>query len=176
MKPRTMAALLAVATVSLVGAGWGAVSAGGAPGPVGRTCTWGGTPAAPTGTFSLQPGLTNTPAPWPLKFKASGPLGGDCSGTMTFVGYNIAGSSCLFAGFEGVVNGLPGVAHFWGRGSLLAPSQLYDSAGNLVGEENANLITEATLTEGAATCSTPEGFTGGDPAMFSSVLQLFADG
>ena len=95
---------------------------------------------------------------------------------MTWVGHIPAGSTFLFGGFEGVVKGLPGVAHFWGRGSLLAPSQLYDRAGNLVGEENANVITEATLTEGAATCRTPEGFTGGDPAMFSSVLQLFTDG
>lgn len=178
MRYRATIASLAVATASLVGAGWGAAPAGGAPGPAGKTCTWGGTPAAPTGTFSMEPGLTNLPAPWPLEFKATGVLAGDeeCEGTMTWVGHIPAGSTCLYARFEGVVKGLPGVAHFWGQGNLLAPSQLYDRDGNLVGEENANIITEATLTAGTAGCNSPEGFTGGDPATFSSVVQLFTDG
>ena len=37
-------------------------------------CTWGGTPAAPSGTFQLNPGLTNTPAAGPLHLVATGDL------------------------------------------------------------------------------------------------------
>src|SRR5437667_376349 len=35
-------------------------------------CTWGGTPANPTGTIAFDPGLTVIAAPFALKFKAVG--------------------------------------------------------------------------------------------------------
>jgi hypothetical protein len=73
---------------------------------------------------------------------------------------------------EGTVKGLEGVTRFWGRGGLLFPSLLYDSGGNVVGSENADIITEANRPH-TTDCSTPEGFTGGWPGMFSSVIELF---
>lgn len=136
------------------------------------TCTWAGTPDAPTGTFTVNPGLTDIPSPGPLKFMATGELGGQCSGNMTFVGQLDAGATCAFAEFEGTVKGLSGVARFWGKGSLLVPSVLYDRAGNVVGSENAQILTETNFQH-TADCTTPEGFTGGWPAMFSSVIELF---
>src|SRR3954453_3850691 len=100
------------------------------------TCTWAGTPAAPTGTFTVSPGVTNLPSAGPLKFVATGPLSGTdprCRGQMKFVGQLDAGSTCAMALFEGTVQGLPGVVRWWGRGGLDVPSYLYDKAGNLVG-------------------------------------------
>src|SRR3954453_16092348 len=105
-------------------------------------CTWGGTPANPTGTISSDPGLTNFPAPFALKFEATGVVegGGPCHGQdVTFAGQIDAGSSCTGGvGFEGRVIGLPGVAWLWGRGVLtVARELLYDSNGNLVGSDQA---------------------------------------
>jgi len=137
------------------------------------TCSWGGSPSAPTGSFTITPGLTNRPAPGALKFKAVGKLAGQaplCQGRLKFVGQIDAGSDCAFAAFEGVVEGLPGVARFWGRGSLDVPSVLYGPEGNVVGVENAEIATEENLVN-SLKCQTPEGFTG--PAGFSSTVVLF---
>ena len=89
---------------------------------------------------------------------------------MKWVGQVGAGSTCAVASFEGAVKGLHGVARFWGKGSLLVPSHLYDEAGNVVGVENANIMTQhnSSLT---ASCTAPGGFTG--PADFSSVVELY---
>src|SRR5947208_11251835 len=108
-------------------------------------CTWGGTPAAPTGTFSINPGVTNTPSSGPLKFFATGRLGGGpgCRGTMTWIGQLDQGSSCPFSTFRGRVKGFPGVTSFVGRGNLDVPSLLYDRRGNLVGVENAEIATQS---------------------------------
>jgi hypothetical protein len=163
---RAIIGTTAVAAV-LLAAGVGAGSAQAA-----TTCTWAGTPDAPTGTFTVKPGVTNLPSPGPLKFTATGALGGQCAGTMTFTGQLDAGASCSFAEFEGAVRGLAGVTRFWGKGSLLVPSVLYDSAGNVVGSENAQILTETNFPH-TTDCATPTGFTGGWPAMFSSVIELF---
>jgi len=151
----------------------GAFGAAGAtvPAQAATTCTWAGTPAAPTGTFTVKPGVTNLPSSGPLKFAATGSLGGQCSGTMTFTGQLDAGATCAFAEFEGTVRGLPGVTRFWGKGSLLVPSLLYDRAGNVVGSETAQILT-ATNFPHTVDCATAEGFSGGWPAMFSSVVEL----
>jgi hypothetical protein len=137
------------------------------------TCTWAGTPLAPTGTFTIDPGITNFPAATPLKFVATGALTGDdarCHGqTMKWVGQIDAGSTCLLANFEGTIRGLAGVASFWGRGSLDVPSYLYDSAGNLVGVEDAQIVTQENAPH-YTDCTTPSGFT---RANFSSVVVLF---
>ena len=93
---------------------------------------------------------------------------------MTFTGQMDAGATCAFSEFEGTVKGLPGVKRFWGKGSLLVPSLLYDSAGNVVGSETAQILTETNFSHNTD-CATPEGFTGGWPAMFSSVVELFGE-
>lgn len=137
----------------------------------GGTCTWAGTPAAPTGTFSVTPGVTNTPSSGPLKFVATGRLAGGpgCHGTMTWIGRLDAGATCSFSTFRGRVYGFPGVARFVGRGSLDVPSLLYDRKGNVVGVENAEIATQANQSR-FLDCTTPQGFTGGWPGMFSSVI------
>ena len=55
-------------------------------------CTWGGTPAAPTGVATFSPGITNTPSTGPIEFTATGELGGGegCTGRLTFRGVTIA--------------------------------------------------------------------------------------
>ena len=166
MRNRSVLAPMALVTACLA---LSAVAA--APADARSTCTWAGTPAEPTGTFTIDPGVTNVPSAGPLKFKATGQLGGECSGTMTFAGQLDAGSSCAFAEFEGSVKGLPGVARFWGKGNLLVPSVLYDSAGNVVGLEAAQIVTETDIAH-YTDCSTPEGFAGGWSDMFSSVVEL----
>lgn len=137
------------------------------------TCTWAGTPAAPSGTFTITPGTTNFPSAGPLKFVATGPLAGQdarCRGPMEFDGQIDAGASCLLPlSFEGAVRGLPGVARFWGKGNFDVPSYLYDKAGNLVGIENAQILTQDNSSH-FLDCSTPNGFTGGT---FSSNVVLF---
>jgi len=142
-----------------------------APAQASTTCIWGGTPAAPTGVFTVSPGLTNIPSASPSDFTATGHLGGACSGYMTFRGRIGAGATCSDGTFAGSVTGLPGVVRFEGFDLTgLAPSRLYDRAGNLVGSENAQLLT--TDNAPFASCGTTEGFTRGT---FSSVMELFGD-
>jgi hypothetical protein len=113
------------------------------------------------------------PSSGPLKFIATGRLGGNCHGTMTWIGQLDAGATCPFSTFRGRVNGLPGVARFVGRGTLDVPSLLYDRKGNLVGVENAEIATQSNSSH-FLDCTTPQGFTGGSPDNFSSVLTRFA--
>jgi hypothetical protein len=143
----------------------------------GLTCTWAGTPAAPTGVFWVTPGVTNTPSAGPLKFVATGRLAGGpgCHGTVKFIGQLDAGATCPESTFRGRVRGLPGVARFLGHGSLDVPSQLFDRKGNFVGIENANIMTQSNLSH-MLDCTTPQGFRGGWPGMFSSVLTRFGAG
>src|SRR5438105_2789939 len=59
---RAIAASIAAVAAVLAVAGWCAGTAGAA-----TTCTWGGTPADPTGTFEFTgPGFTNTPSSGPV--------------------------------------------------------------------------------------------------------------
>jgi hypothetical protein len=164
MRVRAMIGATVVGTALMALSGAGAASAQAA-----TTCTWGGTPAEPTGTFVISPGLTNTPAAAPLAFKATGPSAGGCSGRITFTGQMNAGSTCLAITWQGKVKGLPGVARFAGGGSLLGPSLLYDSHGNVVGSETATVQMLPGDSE-PLDCNTPEGFT---HAHFSSVIELF---
>jgi hypothetical protein len=164
------------ATIALAAAaaaaGLSAIPAQATPGV---TCTWAGTPVAPTGTFWVTPGVTNSPSSGPLKFLAVGRLGGGarCHGTMKFVGQLDAGATCPYSTFRGRVYGLRGVRRYLGHGSLDVPSQLFDRRGRFVGVENANIMTQANLGH-TLDCATPGGFAGGWPAMFSSVVTLFA--
>src|SRR2546423_14008301 len=133
MRPRAIAALTAVAAASLVAGGWGATSAQAA-----TTCTWGGTPAEPTGTVSYpRQGITNTPSTEPLPFTATGPLAGGCSGTLTYRGVQATGSTAAFGPFEAKAIGLRGAVRAPGDGTVgLAPALLSDKAGKVVGSAN----------------------------------------
>jgi hypothetical protein len=132
-------------------------------------CTWSGTPTEPTGTFEFSPGITNTPASEPLRLIATGPLGGGCSGTLTFKGS--AGGTCAYGTGEGTTKGLPGVAR-WKAEVIagLAPALLYNNRGEVVGSENAQLVTNVVGEEDPLiACNTPEGLKRGK---FSSVIEL----
>src|SRR3954454_19363018 len=98
-------ALLATVVVLVIGAA-GTATAGAA-----TTCTWAGTPAAPTGTFTISPGLTNVPSAGPSVFKVTGKLAGDpgCSGTFVYTGQVDGGGTCTENTFEGRANGIRGV-------------------------------------------------------------------
>jgi hypothetical protein len=151
-----------------------AVSIGGAaPAEAATTCTWGGTPAAPTGWFTLRPGITNTPSAGPLAFRATGELAGGagCTGKLIYDGEFDAGASCLASTFHATVKGLSGVARAVGTADNLipAPALLYDANGNVVGTEVAQIVTEGSVPH-YTDCTTADGFTGGG---FSSVVQLF---
>src|SRR5438874_10137718 len=78
MRPRAIIATAAVAAASLAALGTGAASAQAA-----TTCTWGGTPAEPTGSvyYTGGQGPTNTPSTEPLPFVATGPLAENAVGS-----------------------------------------------------------------------------------------------
>jgi hypothetical protein len=156
---------LAASCLALAGGGSAAAQAS-------STCTWGGTPAAPTGRFTVRPGLTNTPAPEPLKFSATGVLagGGRCTGQMTLAGQVNAGSTCLLASFEGTVRGVPGVARFWGAGSALVHEFLYDKDGNLVGADQPSVAPPPADDPLYMNCGSPQGET---DLGFSAIVELF---
>jgi hypothetical protein len=58
---------------------------------------------------------------------------------MTLAGEVNAGSTCLWASFQGTVREVPGVAGFWGEGNALVHEFLYDKAGNLVGTDEPSV-------------------------------------
>jgi len=153
----------AVAAGVLAVAGMGTASA-----QVPKTCTWGGTPLAPTAQNYVPQGLSNTASTQPVYFHAVGPLGGQCHGTMIFDGYMDAGASCGSANFHARVYGLPGIRSV--AGTLVAglsPAKLYDRHGNLVGSENANFLSDPSSI---TACNTPQGVTHN---RFSSLIELF---
>ncbi len=168
MKSRTIIPLAAIALASPFDSALAA-----APAQAARTCTWGGTPVNPTGkvTYAGQ-GITNTPSSEPLPFIATGPLAGDCSGTLTYRGVQAAGSTCEAGPFEARVIGLRGVVRAAGENVVgLVPALLYDRNGNVVGSENPQVLTSGTEEQnfGFQSCNTPEGFKEGN---FSSVIEL----
>lgn len=164
MRLRAMIGAAAVAAVTVM-AGAGTASAAGS-----KICTWGGTPLAPTGQSDQYPGVNNTPSPVPMYFRATGPLGGDCHGTLTFDGVEDAGSTCSLITFHGRAYGLPGVASFAGVAAAGgSPGRLYDRQGNLVGQEESQFLTNRDAVAG---CNTPEGLTHNN---FSTVIELFGN-
>jgi hypothetical protein len=158
-----------VAVVSLLGTGllgsWDGVHASSpAPPPAGTTCTWGGTAADPTGSFSITPGLTNDPSTAPSRFFVTGELSGGpgCQGTLTYIGQIDAGGTCAYNFFDGAARGLPGVTSFAGVGAgPLGPARLYDGDGNVVASENADVTTAKNIPH-FLDCRTPDGFSGGN--------------
>jgi hypothetical protein len=167
MRFRATIGMMVLAGACLVWAAAGSASA-----EASTLCTWGGTPAEPTGTFSVSPGLTNTPAPEPLKFTATGPLagGGICTGKMTFAGQINAGSTCLYATFQGIVKGLPGVDRFWGEGTALVQDLLYDKDGNLVGTDQPSVAPPPGDDPLYMNCGSTQGETAFG---FSAIVELF---
>jgi hypothetical protein len=168
---RLVAVVALLATAFL---GWfSGVQAAPAPPAAGTTCTWGGTAADPTGTFTIRPGLTNTASTAPSHFLVTGELSGDpgCRGALSFIGQIDAGGTCASNFFDGAARGLPGVWSFAGVGvTSLGPARLYDRDGNVVASENADINT----TDNAAhflDCNNPSGFRGGN---FHSVI-VFAE-
>src|SRR5256714_12531581 len=119
MSSRTMIGLV-IAAASLAPFAWTAPPAAGAETPPAprATCAWGGTAATPTGTFTISPGLTNTPLAAPAVFKVTGELAGGpgCRGTLTYDGQIDAGGTCLVNTFQGRARGIPGVRRFVGVG------------------------------------------------------------
>jgi hypothetical protein len=168
MKSRALIGSAAAIAACLAFAGWNAAVAGAT-----TTCTWGGTPAAPSGWFTLSPGLTNTPTAGPVDFKAVGVLAGGpgCTGKLSCDGVFDPGASCLASTFHVRVKGLPGVVRAVGTADNLvpAPALLYDKDGNVVGTEAASIVTEANAPH-YTDCMTATGYTGGN---FSSVVELF---
>jgi hypothetical protein len=166
---RAIFGFLAVGAACVAWAAGGAASA-----QANTTCTWGGTPAAPTGWVTMTPGPTNTPSAGPLDFTATGELAGGagCTGQFTFIGQMDAGATCAFSTFQGTARGLPGVRRFAGVAPVgILPARLYDKDGDIVGSENAQVDTLANAPN-FPNCNTPEGFTEGN---FSSVIELFGD-
>jgi hypothetical protein len=156
-----IAALAASVTLAVVAA---------APATATTTCTWGGTPAAPTGIYTITPGLLLTPSTEPLDFWATGELAGDprCVGELTFTGQIDTGGTCAYFTGGGKAKGLPGVATFRGGGpGPIAASFLYDKKGNVVGYEQPVV---QQLEGDPQNCDPPEGITHGH---FSSVIELF---
>jgi hypothetical protein len=148
---------------------------GGSAAQAATTCTWGGTPANPTGWFEFTggQGVNNTPSDRALPFRATGPLGGGCSGSFTYKGEQNALSSCAEGTFEATATGIAGVAYSAGvSGAGLVPANLYDRHGNVVGQEHPQLLTDAVEEQNLAfaSCNTEQGFMGGH---FSSVIELF---
>jgi hypothetical protein len=174
MRLRRTGAIIVIAALGSVGL-WSTAEARtpAAPPPAGTKCTWGGTPAQPTGTFTITPGVTTIPLAAPAKFYVTGDLAGDrgCTGTLTYVGQIDATGTCSFTTFEGRAKGIPTVTRFAGVGAgPLGPARLYNNAGNVVASENANVNTVDNMPHDAD-CTTPGGFTGGN---FSSVI-VFVD-
>ena len=170
MSYRRIIIALALAATSLVVAGLGAAPASAST----TTCTWGGTPANPTGIVTFEPGLTNTPSAGPLAVHAWGPLEGPgCNGTMDFDGIARSGATCESTIFEGPVYGGPGVTRLFGPG--LGPQVeefLYDRQGNIVGSDQP-LVKAFGNTGQDSTgldCSTPEGVR---RVPFSSTVELY---
>jgi hypothetical protein len=111
-----------------------------------RTCTWGGTPLAPTGQNRNYQGISNTPSTHPIRFHATGPLAGDCKGTFVFDGVMDTGATCGYITFHGRARGIRGVARFAGVAvGGLGPARLYDRDGDVVGSENAQFLADRNV-------------------------------
>jgi hypothetical protein len=168
VRPRTMIGASACAIASAFAMSGGVTSAQAA-----TTCTWGGTPANPTGTIEfLRQGLTNTPSPFALPFRAAGVVegGGPCHGqTVTFEGQFDAGSSCAAATSQGLITGFPDVLVDKGVGiANTVAARLYDRNGNLVG--SYQVIAQGPKNDPLFTaCNTPQGAKTG---FFSATLEL----
>jgi hypothetical protein len=175
MRRKTKVAGLVAASAILAMALGSLGSASAQPGPAARLCTWGGTPANPTGIVTFEPGLTKTPSTGPIAVRAWGPLEGPgCNGTMIFDGIARAGAGCLSGTiFEGPVYGLPGVTRLFGPGwGPQVQEFLYDRQGNIVGSDQPTVKVEGNSPPNSNSfdCNTPEGVR---RLPFSSTVELY---
>jgi hypothetical protein len=162
MRSTVFALVTATTAICFFGAA-GSASAG-----QGETfCTWGGTPAAPTGVATFSPGVTDTPSTGPIQFTATGVLGGSgCTGKLTYTGYFEPGLTCaLNTAFHAKVTGLPHVVRVEGQPGVAgtAVALLYDADGNVVGSDQAQFLTTLANESdpGYLSCVTPRGLTEG---------------
>ena len=175
MRRKTKVAGLVAAGAILAMALGSLGSASAQSGSTTRLCTWGGTPANPTGIVTFEPGITNTPSTGPIAVYASGRLEGEgCKGTMIFDGIARSGATCESPPiFEGPVYGVPGVTRLFGSGwGPQVQEFLYDKQGNIVGADQPTLKVEGNSApnSNALDCGTPEGFR---RAPFSSTVELY---
>jgi len=172
MRGRAVALIAATTAVGIL-----ATTGSAAAGQGDTFCTWGGTPAAPTGIITLNPGITNTPSTGPIQFTATGPLGGSgCTGKLTFTGSFEPGATCAVGtAFHAKATGLPPVTRVEGQPSIAGtgPVLLYDAHGNVVGSEQAQFLTTLANESdpGYLNCNTPQGLT---EAFWSDTIELFA--
>ena len=156
-----------IVTAAAVTGAVAAACAGNASAQGNRTCTWGGSPAAPTGVNRNFRGINNTPSTRPIRFHATGPLAGDCKGKLVFDGVMDAGATCGYITFHANVHGIRGVAKVVGVAAAgLSPARLYDRRGNLVGSENAQFLADRTVV---LACNSTRGVVRN---IFSSVIEL----
>jgi hypothetical protein len=168
---RLRMAIAGMALIGILASGGASVPSAGASSGSGSTfCTWGGTPAAPTGYVTLTPGIRQfVPASEPLKLYVSGELAGGagCEGKMVFKGVAEAGATCGEVIFDGKVYGVPGVDHFYGPGiGGVVYENLYDREGRIVGADQPLVLSPSAVQD----CQTPEGFTHG---AFSSTVEFY---
>jgi hypothetical protein len=172
MRSRVLALVIAATAICVLAAATAASASQGE-----TFCTWGGTPAAPTGRITFSPGVTNTPSTEPTQFTATGVLGGSgCTGKLTFNGYLEPGNTCAVATpFHAKATGLPSVTRAESQAGLggTAPVLLYDAHGNVVGSEQAQFLTTIANESdpGFMDCGTPQGLT---EATWSDTVELFA--
>jgi hypothetical protein len=87
---------------------------------------------------------------------------------MVFKGVAEPGATCPEFVVDGKVEGVPGVARFWGGGFGAAPPDLlYDHEGRIVGSDQPQVLTNY---DHFTDCLRPEGFTAGN---FSSIVELY---
>ena len=163
---RSRAVALVVVTTAIC---FLATTANAAAGQGETLCTWGGTPAAPTGFITLSPGVTNTPS--------TGPIQGfhERRGVID-AGSLEPGDTCAASTpFHAKAIGLPPVVRAEAQPGLAgtAPVLLYDADGNVVGSEQAQFLTTLGNESDPAylNCGTPQGLT---EAFWSDTLELFA--
>lgn len=143
MRSRRVAPLLLAAAILTVLAEAG-------PAPASGVCTWGGTPDAQSGVFTVSPALGYVPSLTPLDFTATGPLAGSdatCAGTMTFTGVLAAGASCRFFTNSGTVSGVAGWESYSDAGGAVSAGVVNDAAGNPVAAFSALVIVTPALIE-----------------------------
>src|SRR2546430_2521204 len=153
MRPRAIVAVTAIAAASLVAGGWGAASA-----QATTTCTWGGTPANPTGeVWYTGQGITNTPSTEPLPFIATGPLaagGGVGRGARAGRGEALGGRPTAGKRGRGAPR-RPGVV-VWGvwaprGGALRAPATTSERVGGPISDDRRGRDARAKVAFGVAT-------------------------
>jgi hypothetical protein len=174
MKARQIALAITVAALSLVPATASPAASEGT-----NICSWGGTPAAPSGLITFSPGITNTPSTGPVQFTATGEVAGGagCAGRLTFTGYIDPGTTCAVnTPFHAKAVGLPPVKRAEAQGGVAGtqPVLLYDAHGNVVGSEQAQFLTAAATDPtdpGYMACNTSQGLTS---ANWSDTVELFA--